>query len=779
MAENKTLQTRIALKTDNSTNWQNHGTFVPLEGEAVIIQDLSSSVMPNGWDIKIGHNNTAVSNLKGLGEGLQEWVRNELKVADALIFKGIIYEQNDIPTTGMQIGWTYKVGKAGSYTLGTTSTSLQLGDLIIWGEKATSGSSTDLNPDGTTTRDDTDGWMVVQSNITGATFTGTPFTITHPAHNALKSVSSKFAGTTVNIVHNITPAGNVAVTHSLSTNNHKHTFTGTETAVSVSGTATGTISNTSITPAGTVTAEFTGTAGNHTHTFNGTAASHKHNFTGTAGNATASYTPAGTVASATVTPSGTVASTFTGDEATISVTGTPAGSVAVSAVNGTINSHKHSFNGTKANISVPYTAVTSIAETSITPAGTVSSTFAGTQGNVSVSGSVNGNTGSTSIKPTGNVTIAFAGEANNAVNQYTPKGTVGSHNHSIGAPSTTTVKQVSTWNAGALPTYKAGTSHTNVTRNLGLSYVENATTKRPLTVLTWTSNTTVVGSGTFTAGSLPSLATADITVVTGIPSSTGNKQPSFTGTAATITPTFTGDSASHSHSVGISNITFAGKFTPAGNVTSTFSGTAASHTHGFSSENKTSVVEYTPAGTINNVSLAWTFKNAVATFTGTPIESTGVYTPEGSVNSTFTGTAGTHTHGFSGTAATITSSYTPAGTISNTSITPAGSINTVTITPAGSITNTKFTGTAASHSHTFTGTAHTSTGKFTPQGTINTVTNLPVSGTINATFTGAEGVINYSYTPEGTITNTYGWNNKAASTETITPAGTIALTTTE
>ena len=763
----KILQTRIALKSDNAATW-NNSSFVPMEGEAVILKGAETGP---GWDIKVGDNVNTVPQLTGLAEGIQGWVEdyvaNELKVADALIFKGVVFKQEDIPTAGMLTGWTLKIGTSGKYTLtdskgNTRQIDLNVGDLIIWGEDANSATDTKL-------------WMIVQSNLTSATFTGNQFTITHPAHNAITGVSSTFKGTQVNISHSFTPTGNVTITKNNKNVSHGHTFTGTEGTVTVTGTSAGSVGYKAPTPTGNVTAEFQGTAASHKHTFTGTAANHKHTFTGTQATLNSSYTPAGTVGYTNAAVTGTVNSTFTGEEGDVVVTGTAVGAVGISAINGTINSHKHSFTGTAANITVPYQVIDNITAASHTPTGNVTSTFAGKGATVNVTGTATGNTGSASHTPTGNITISIGGAAATAKPSYTPAGTVANHSHSV-SNSKTTIKQFNSFSAGTLPSLTAANNSRGTLIN-SLVTTQGGTASRPsLKMTSGSTNISYVESFTWNAGTLPSLTTADISVVTGVGATTGNTAPAFTGTATNIAATFKGDAHSHTHGATL-DVAASGAYTPEGTVTSTFVGDANSHTHAFTLKDTSSVVAYTPAGTINNVSLKWTYSNATATFAGTPFESTGKFTPIGTVNSTFSGYTN-HNHGFTGTAGTATVTYTPAGTISNTSITPAGTISDTSITPAGSIVNVVFTGDPMNHNHGFTGSSHSATGKFTPAGTISS-TNVSVLDAISANFTGDAMNVGYSYTPAGTITNTYTWNNKAASTEKITPTGTVTLTTTE
>lgn len=69
---------------------------------------------------------------------------------DALIFKGIIDDTHSLPTTGYEVGWTYRINKAGTYA----DQKCEQGDLIICIADALSTS--------------TPHWTVAQTNIDGA-----------------------------------------------------------------------------------------------------------------------------------------------------------------------------------------------------------------------------------------------------------------------------------------------------------------------------------------------------------------------------------------------------------------------------------------------------------------------------------------------------------------------------------------------------------------------------------------------------------------------------------
>lgn len=158
--------------------------------------------------------------------------------------------------------------------------------------------------------------------------------------------------------------------------------------------------------------------------------------------------------------------------------------------------------------------------------------------------------------------------------------------------------------------------------------------------------------------------------------------------------------------------------------------------------------------------------------------------------------AGTNAKATLTPAGTISSqSITPSGTNAETSITPAGTvaISSATpttsapknYTPAGSVSST-FKGTSASHEHTFTGTegtvsvsytkAATSTGSksITPAGTVAVTTAAPTTGE-TANYTPAGTIANKSITPAGTVASTFAGTQATISTK-YTPAGSVTST---
>ena len=253
-------------------------------------------------------------------------------------------------------------------------------------------------------------------------------------------------------------------------------------------------------------------------------------------------------ASGTYTPAGTVSQpTFSGTQATIKPKVTAAGSVAISTGSGTAN---------------------------YTPAGTVSQpTFSGSE-----------TTSTGSFTPAGNVTISKAatGTAN-----YTPEGTVSQ-------PTTTVTLNTATKYVAASAT-GGGSVTAGSAASCTLPVLTTSVTNETLT-LGWSAGSFT--ANTPTAVTLPSFSSQ--TIATGVQSAS-TTQPTFTGTGAVLTGTFSGTAGSVS-------------------------------------------VKGTPSGTVSQPTFSGPGVDLEATFTGTEVEGSATYTPAGSVSQpTFSGTQATIT----------------------------------------------------------------------------------------------------------------------------------------
>ena len=344
------------------------------------------------------------------------------------------------------------------------------------------------------------------------------------------------------------------------------------------------------------------------------------------------YTPAGTIAlttsnknttvttasgTATYTPAGTVSQpSFTGTAATVSVSGSPSGSVTISTGTGSSNYKpagtvsQPSFTGTAATVSVSgspngsVTISTGTGTSNYKPAGTVSQpSFTGTSASLSVVGT-----------PSGSVTISTA----SGISNYTPRGEISAPTVSVSV-NTATVNSITA--VGTLPDL----SMTVANENLTIAWDE---------------------------GTLPTKG-SNQTVATGIKSATAT-QPTFTGAGVRLTASFSGSAT-----------TSTGSYTPGGTVSQpTFTGTATQLKGSFSGSATTFTGAYTPEGSVSQPSFTGTATQLKGSFSGSATTFTGVYTPGGSVSQpTFSGTGARLVTGniavptsaaFTGTSVTLT-----------------------------------------------------------------------------------------------------------------------------
>ena len=220
-------------------------------------------------------------------------------------------------------------------------------------------------------------------------------------------------------------------------------------------------------------------------------------------------------ASGTFTPSGSVSQpTFNGSTSTVTVTGTPSGSIGISTGTGIAN---------------------------YTPSGSVSKpSFTGTAGSVSVSGTPAGSIGTGS------------GTAN-----YTPSGSVSAPTITV-TPNTTSVYSIT--DVGTAPSWSAGVS------NETLSFTWSAgsqPSRESKTVATGIKSATA-STPNFTGTGVQLTFSGDSMTSTGTFTPSGSvSQPSFTGTGVELKGSFSGNA-----------LTSSGSFTPSGTVTKpTFTGT--------------------------------------------------------------------------------------------------------------------------------------------------------------------------------------------------------------
>jgi len=511
------------------------------------------------------------------------------------------------------------------------------------------------------------------------------------------------------------------------------------------------------------------------------------------------------------TPTGTISPnppTFTGSSKSISVSGTPTGSVTV-------------------NIG------TNVSGTSYTPAGSVGQpTFTGTEATISMSGT-----------PTGTVAITSADATGTDNGNYQPKG-------SVSKPTFTGTK--ATWNIDTTP---SGSVNLTIADSTTGNYQPKGDVSQPTFTGT---NATITVKGT-PSGSVSATA-----------NTSGGFQPggtisaqTFTGTKATIT--VTGTPTGGVNITTANDSTNAGNYTPSGTVSKpTFTGTATSWTIDTTPAGTVSLNiadntsgNYQPKGTVSKPTFTGTEGNI--SVSGTPTGSVslaiasdatnGNYTPTGTVSKpSFTGTAttlkATPTGSIAVTATANTSgNYQPSGTVSKPSFTGteativvSGGDGTITYTPAGSVTKPNITVTpttgktysitgvgsvpslsmavtdetltyswnagsvptreektfmtgataALAAAPTFSGTGTRLTATYTPAGSVSQPTFTGNKVQLGGTFSGSE--FSISYTPTGSvsqptftgdkikISSTF-TGNALTSTGKFTPVGTVSQPT--
>lgn len=469
---------------------------------------------------------------------------------------------------------------------------------------------------------------------------------------------------------------------------------------------------------------------------------------------------------ATYTPEGSVSQpTFSGTQATITVKGTPSGSVAASS-------------STNRTAAVSSTTVSASAPATYTPGGTVSQpTFSGSEltstGNFTPSGSVSSSfTGSNttfsgSYTPAGGVTTATTENKTAAVSPagsgtvtYTPAGTV-----ALADSDATESKTVVVSGGSGTATYTpAGTIALSQVEDMDPEITagevevaapddgETATYTPAGTVSTPTIS--VKTAGTTTTIKNPTSVTVVKSVAAAEPAAsdaTGEVKFYAVDGETLVLKKFTNTTGA---SITTSNVTVKTGDAAYQSTQPTFTGTGV-------------MMRYSWIDIFQN------FSAVAAVFTGTPTRLTGSVTVPKAWKFTGTGVrlvtgniAVPKTYTFSGTAATISVSGTPNGSVTSTFTGSEGSVS-VKGTPAGTVSQPTFSGTPARlvtgnisvpTAWTFSGSELTSTGSYTPGGTVskptftgtgvrllvdNKTTNIVTSVT-NPTFTGTAATITVS-----------------------------------
>ncbi len=165
--ETNTVNKNTNLRYNPSTNTLSTGNIssagnltitgnTNLNGETYAESVTAGSLLVNGNTnfVQIPTAPTPAATSNDTSIATTAFVMNAFTANDAMVFKGVVNTNGDLPTTHKQ-GWTYRVATAGSYA-GKTC---EVGDIII------------CVTDGTAANNDH--WAVIQNNIDGAIYRGT------------------------------------------------------------------------------------------------------------------------------------------------------------------------------------------------------------------------------------------------------------------------------------------------------------------------------------------------------------------------------------------------------------------------------------------------------------------------------------------------------------------------------------------------------------------------------------------------------------------------------
>lgn len=297
----------------------------------------------------------------------------------------------------------------------------------------------------------------------------------------------------------------------------------------------------------------------------------------------------------------------------------------------------------------------------VTPTGTVSKpSFTGTEGNVSVTGTPNGSvamstgTGAANYTPAGSVSQpSFTGTEGNVSVTGTPSGSV---------------------------TISKGTGTANYTPQGSVSQPSFTGTEGNVSVSGTPSGNVTISKGTGTANYTPEGTVSVTPTVTA--SKTTVKPFGSAGTLPSLSFTVNGDSLDISWSQGTlpsagADVSVATDIASA-SATATFTGTGAELKASFSGNSLNSTGKFTPSGSVSQPTFTGTGAELKATFSGNSTTSTGKFTPVGTVaKPTFTGTGVELKATFTGSSTTSTGKFTPAGSVSQPTFT--GDEKTVTV----------------------------------------------------------------------------------------------------
>lgn len=632
-------------------------------------------------------------------------------ISSAMVFRGTLGASGAtitaLPTANKNVvGDVYKyIDEAGSVSLNGTATDLKRGDIIICAETSTGVYNWVLVPSG-----DVDGVLSISK--------GDGIKLYNKAGNEVNTLDREGTikvdtAVTDNHTHTIGFEGT-----------HKHDFTGTAATVTMN----------SYTPSGSVSITVDDTTGTGKTAYTPT------------GSITINHTPAGTVTTTatketkTATVSGalsaieiadhaavpyikTIDAAFVGDADTISVSGTPTGTVTI-GIDNEVGDKK----------------------TEYTPEGTINDlTFTGTEVTHNVVGALSaiGFNDHTVSVVKGVKTQTFTGTAATInVGEHTPEGevksswTMADNNHDTtthafsgtqatvsvsGSATVSTAKEVVTDISTENVTNLLDTSASVVTGDSDFvtAITHDYTQSAKKVKITWGSGkaltTANLSHGTTVQAIKSVTPTKEVVTSTGTSAGTGSYTPA--GTISTEKLTITG--GVESTFTGKKDDTFTASYTPEGTINVTLERENKPLTHVVDS-NATSTANVTvtckPSGSITKPVFTGTTKYFSANFAGNLLTSTGSYTPEGDITFDITRNEDVLKHTYTPTTTGVTVNY---DTCKEFTSTFSGALHNETIALNGT---TQYFGAS------FGGNAATLSGSYTPAGTISDAT-LEFDGT--------------------------------------------------
>lgn len=435
MADNKTLKTRLKLKTDTATNWAKATSFIPLKGEMVVYTDSNNKAI----GIKIGDGSTVVTSLPFVTDtSILPPNSGEIKTKYRIAQKGY--------TNGAT--WYYKLctfnaNNSGNYASailsgrigGWVSDNMSYLNALVWNRGTPGISLIDIAGSATAMSSI---WnicdLVLYTNSTTSATADATATLYVKCKNYFTfDLDLELFQSTSSIVYDgtyitTTPTGTLAAQASTTSKrlelvNGKLLAAGTELSKSVhkhtvSHTPEGTVSAPIFTGSSATTsapnntgATTTVAAQEHTHSVSVSGTAAAQTFTGAAATSGGPSGTAATVASSAHTHSVTAAGTVASASAGTAVTGVSS-SISNKCLTVTFTtaalSHSHTFTGKAATSGAP-SATTSVANSTHTHSVTAKGTNAASTVSASGTASVTATTAATVASSTHTHTVTAKG----------------------------------------------------------------------------------------------------------------------------------------------------------------------------------------------------------------------------------------------------------------------------------------------------------------------------------------------------------------------------------